>query len=369
MGFRLILSPCGTSLLTNKAEEEIRRLTVGFANAIEPVEGEEGEKLKKHIVERSDLLDSLPSSKAAKFSAEINGLFHLYGGDFSNASKDAHILLATDTWLGKETASAVGDWLKKQGIGHVEVWGDIAGLRTDSLDNFHSAITYLIRRLEEVIPRYKDAGYKVIFNLTGGFKSIQGVLQTLSQFYADEAVYIFEGGEELLRIPRIPVIIDAKSLVKKNLGVWRRLSLGLKVAGDECIDIPSAFIIELDNEAILSPWGELVWERCKKDIYEEDFWPPPSDAITFTKGFEKIARKLPKDRKYEINKRMDELVLHLEREDHPNPKSLNCHKLQGNPFPGCTHEIYAWSDKDARRIYGRCEGHREFHIIEADIHL
>jgi len=103
----------------------------------------------------------------------------------------------------------------------------------------------------------------------------------------------------------------------KHLKTWRRLALGLPVKPEKCREIPDSFLLNLDEE--LAPWGELA--------------------------------------------------LHLERPDHPNPRSLYCHKLSGTPVPGCTHEIYAWSDKNAGRIFGICHGHRRFEIKQLGEHL
>ena len=363
---RLILSPCGTSLLTNQTEGSIRSLVFRYANATEEIEDK---LLKEHLERRRQELFQASPEQAAKLSAEINGLFHLYQRNFSQAPKDTHILLATDTWLGKETTRMVEAWLRRQGIADVQVWDDIAGLRTDNLENFHCAVAELVRRLHETLPGYRKRGFRIIFNLTGGFKSIQGVLQTLSQFYADEAVYIFETSAELLRIPRLPVILDVLPAVKENLKVWRRLALGLQVKIEDTLGIPDAFLLSIEDEVGLSPWGELIWQQCKRQIYEERFWEPPSEFITWTEEFEKEVNKLLPDRRYEINKRMDELALHLERKEHPNPRSLNCKPLQGKPVQDCTHEIYAWSDRDARRIFGVCHGHHRFEIKKLEKHL
>jgi len=366
---KLIFSPCGTSILTNQTSNEIRKLVFKHANKVKPPEGEEGEKLKKHLEERKKELISLDPLKAGKLSAEINGIVHLYKGKLFEAQNDIHILLATDTWLGKETARMVAQWLENQGVKNVQIWDNIGGLRTDSLENFHCAISELVKRLHEVMPSYRKSGYEVIFNLTGGFKSIQGVLQTLAQFYADEAVYIFETSEELLRIPRLPVILDMINEIKENLKTWRRLALGLPVKLEETRQIADVFLLKIGEEVALSPWGELVWQQVKRTIYEERFWDPPSDQIEWNEKFEKQVNQLEKDRIYEINKRMDELAEHLEKEGHPNPASLKCHPLKGKPVEGATHEIYAWSDRDARRIFGICKGHRFFKIICLEKHL
>jgi hypothetical protein len=59
----------------------------------------------------------------------------------------------------------------------------------------------VIRWCQDTLPGYRESGYHIVFNLTGGFKSIQGWMQTLGMFYADEIVYIFETGKELLPGP------------------------------------------------------------------------------------------------------------------------------------------------------------------------
>ena len=374
MNRKLVLSSCGTSILTNRApDREMRTLIFKYANKIDRdilhKKSEEIERLGDFIRDCREFFVSLSPSEAIRYSAEVNGIFRLYNGNFSQAKNDVHILLATDTWLGKETAKMVEEWLRRQGFGNVQVWSDFGGLQTESLEDFHYGLSELVKRLHGTIPEYKKNGYHVIFNLTGGFKSIQGVLQTLAQFYADEAVYIFETSKELLRIPRIPVTLNVLEEVKRNLKVWRRLALGLPVKPEEARGIADIFLLKIKGEVTLSPWGELVWQQVKREIYEERFWPPPSDRIEWNEKFEKEVNQLSKDRIYEINKRMDELAKHLEEEGHPNPRSLHCHPLQGNPVEGATHEIYAWSDKDARRIYGVCKGHSFFKIVCLGKHL
>jgi CRISPR/Cas system-associated protein Csm6 len=65
----------------------------------------------------------------------------------------------------------------------------------------------------------------VVFNLTGGFKSVQGFLQAISSFYADETIYIFQFSSELLQIPRLPIKLDTQGIIDENLTIFRRLGL------------------------------------------------------------------------------------------------------------------------------------------------
>ena len=51
-------------------------------------------------------------------------------------------------------------------------------------------------------------------------------MQALGMFYADETLYIFEAGGELLSIPRLPVDFNesARQSVVDNFSVARRLT-------------------------------------------------------------------------------------------------------------------------------------------------
>jgi putative CRISPR-associated protein (TIGR02619 family) len=110
-------------------------------------------------------------------SAELNGLFRLYGG-LLEAGSDHHVLLCTDTWLGEATARLVEDVLRKHGQS-AEVLR-ITDLRTDDLSAFQIAMTELVRWCAQTLPGYQRSGYRISFNLTGGFKSVQGFMQALA---------------------------------------------------------------------------------------------------------------------------------------------------------------------------------------------
>jgi hypothetical protein len=128
-------------------------------------------------------------------------------------------------------------------------------LRTDDLSSFQVALADIVRFCEETVEGYRKNGYRVIFNLTGGFKSVQGFLQTLALFYADETFYVFESSEELLRIPRLPVKMDAENIVREHLPVFRRLSLGLKVDQEEIKKLPETFLLHRLGAKVRFPNG------------------------------------------------------------------------------------------------------------------
>lgn len=187
----------------------------------------------------------------------------------------------------------------------------------------------------------------MIFNLTGGFKSIQAFLQAVGQFYADESVYVFEGSTELLRIPRLPVKLDAAGTIRNRLAVFRRLAAVPDVKEVEAAGIDGIYLFCADGQADLSPWGKLMWNLTHSGIYEEQVHPSPDPRIEFSRQFLNSVRDLPANRNREVNRRVDQLLRYLW--DKANPRGLDVKPLRGDHAPS-THECDAWHDGGARRI-------------------
>ena len=352
-----ILSPCGTSLLTNQAKPEEKQIIFKNANA---KSYEEIPKADRHVIDKvlkrvRQSLEIADINQASRLSAELNGIIHLYDGRLPDRS-DYHFLLSTDTYLGSMTADLVKQWLEAQNKKFVvEVFRQI-DLRTMDIMSFQLALSDLVKHLSNMIPEFSQKGYKVIFNLTGGFKSIQGFLQSIANFYADESVYIFETSSDLLRIPKLPMRLDALHVIRENLPTFRRLSLGLAVKDEEIQNIPETLLLKIDGEITFSPWGALIWEDAKKELYRETVYPSPDkDKLVFGKEFEKNARAMPPERKVIVNERIDQLILHL-YDNNYNPPSLDFKELKGKPFKDSTYELDAWADLDAKRIFGHFEG-------------
>jgi putative CRISPR-associated protein (TIGR02619 family) len=350
-----VLSPCGTSLLTNQASNGDRKLISKYANAKTPAEidSQDLQTLQTLIQTAQTTLNIGDINLAAKLSAELNGIIKLYNGQFRNP-QDYHLLLCTDTWLGQTTATCISDWLKSQGV-TTEIKRQ-TDLQTKDINAFQLALSDIVSWCAQTIPGYKDSGYHIIFNLTGGFKSVQGFLQTLATFYADESIYIFETATDLLRIPRLPVAMAAEATVRQNLTAFRRLSLDL--AAQDTDKIAETLLLSSDGAISLSPWGDLVWEQTKAQIYSEDLHPSPSEKLVFSKNFIESVKDLQPDRLTIINTRLDQLAKCLESNGQYNPRSLDFKPLKGNHTPPSTHEIDAWADEGAKRIFGHYEGDR-----------
>lgn len=352
----LIVSTCGTSILTNPlAGEQPPSIIREYANVADEAQipRQDREILAAHVSQRRSLLVTASVDQARRLSAELNGLLalHQYRPDFPKA--DQHVLIHTDTWLGRLAAELVAE--KIQTFGPEPQLQPIKNLSTASRESFDDGLRNLVDWAAAALPGFRQARYRITFNLVGGFKAVQGFMQTLGMFYADEITYIFETGSELLRIPRLPVDLNAaaRDLMTRHATLFRRLdTLGpqptptIAPAG-----IPESMLYVIDDETELSPWGKLLWSTIKDELYAQKLHDPPSEKIRFTDAFRSDARDLRGDRRRILNNRIDDLTRYLEAPDHPNPKRLDLKKLARNPMPPSTHEADAWADADCRRIF------------------
>ncbi len=350
---RYVLTPCGTSLLTNAASSEGRRIISDYANekAFNGIPADKAEYLRKLIDDVRGTLLASSHLEASRMSAEINGITRIYGGDLSPVRQDFHELLCTDTWLGKQTGAMVEEWLRKAGAHSVSNENRV-DLQTGDINAFQQALSEMVKWTDEVLPGYKKSGYNIIFNLTGGFKSVQGFLQVLGMFYADEMVYIFETGNQLLRIPRLPVQMDIAESVTSNLEAFRRLSR--KCVVEQGVDIPETMLLRLDDEIALSPWGEIAWRKSCDSIYEKALYPSPSAKIQYGPHFADSVKRHASGRLVEINRKIDDLMVFMEQGK--NLQGLDFKQLKNGPFKDSTHEIDAWHDGKAKRIFGHYDG-------------
>ncbi|MBK7477405.1 MAG: hypothetical protein IPI11_15915 [Haliscomenobacter sp.] len=170
---RLVLSPVGTSILTNQAGEHRSTLNE-YANAQEQdmpqnVIGLVGELHNKAL----EKLDTASLSELQRDSAELNGIIGLYDNNLPEQSNDMHILVATDTYQGKATAGIVEKVLKKHFV-NTQTYTP-QGLNTNSKTAFLEAIKDLLKWCDETLPGYRTAGYEIIFNLTGASKVCKAI--------------------------------------------------------------------------------------------------------------------------------------------------------------------------------------------------
>jgi putative CRISPR-associated protein (TIGR02619 family) len=178
----LLVSTCGTSLLSNGASPDHRQWLNEHANDVDV----DATKLAAIVDPIRDTLRSSDAAELRAMSAELNSVHAVI--DRYHPEQLFHVLVHTDTVLGKQCATLV-----QESLGGSTILVTAGGLRTDNLVSFREALADLTKQLDEFVQSYRDNGWFVVFNLTAGFKSLNGYLQALAMITADRCVYLFEG--------------------------------------------------------------------------------------------------------------------------------------------------------------------------------
>ena len=271
---RFVLSTVGTSILTNLIDRGNPTEGTWFgtlrdsANLKQDELTNETEIVINTLAERA--LEKLNENSAAtnrRISAELNGIYGIYGDKFPTDSQDQHYLICTDTAQGQMTGDLIKDFLESQGftVGVITP----SQLSTQDPESFTTGTKELIKWLENNVPR-RESGYHVIFNLVGGFKSLQGYMNTFGAFYADEVVYIFESPTaDLIKIPRLPIQIDT-AIIEDHLIEFALMDAGKLYLTEEIEEIPETLLEFVQENGMtfagLSAWGGLIWQRTKSDL-------------------------------------------------------------------------------------------------------
>ncbi len=347
----LIVSTCGTSVLTNEAPEDLRRWLTKVANHRE-LDAQGVEKLAERAKNRTAALSDGDDARRRRLSAEFAGIGAIL--DKLKPKEIQHVLIHTDTAAGEAAAKIVAEALRKSG--HHAQFVTSGGLRTDDLASFREALADITKKIED-FAGWREKGWTIYFNLTGGFKSINGYLQALGMIHADRSVFLFEGSPALMEIPRLPVRLAEADEIRARLDVFRKFEAGYSVGHEDVEDVPESLLLMIGNQAGLSVWGEAVWARVRKTLLAERFLPPLSEKVVVSAAAQRQFDDEATDMKIAFNTALDALSAHLSGVR----KVLKSHtfkKLKGNPVPPSTHELYATSGPGARRIFGHYEdGH------------
>lgn len=278
---RFVLSTVGISTLLRGSDRELRGRLIGAANdrQLDPDLDDEVASLAEQVAEtlRRNHIDT-----NRHLSAELKGLYGLCNDQLTRGSRDMHYLVATDTALGQVASRLIEDYLKSQGL-IVNVYTP-SELSTANPASFSRGMTRLIEWCEKTIPGYQDDGYQVTFNLTGGFKSLQGYLNIVGMFYADELVYIFEGSDDLLTIPRLPIKVADEALREYSVPM-AMMAQGHLMRLDQVQQIPGGLLDIQDGLATLSDWGFLIWSRARHELLGEELLTFP--RLRYSAGFVK----------------------------------------------------------------------------------
>ncbi len=362
---RIVVTTCGTSILTNTSGDEDRRALIAHANRTEEEVGNlpEGERLRlnRAVARATSRLASAGPKDVRRLSAELNGLLARFPDPRQGGT---HLLVTTDTWLGRKAAGLVREWLERRGCGVQEVIAP-GGLSLRSPEDLRFGLTALVWQLDGWLG---EGGWtEILFNLSGGFKAINGFLQAYAMLRGGEVFYIFERTDRCVSIPRMPITVD-HALFAEQVEVFRALALGLPVPAAEPRRrrLPEALWVEVDGGAMLTEWGELLWRRARETLYRKALQPPPfGSRITYARRLADRIGELDVNALHAFNRRVDQLARCLARG--VNLQGLDFKPLAGDPRPPATHEFDVTHTHGALRGFGHFE-HDTFVIEDVDWH-
>src|SRR5690606_36620821 len=297
----LLVSTCGTSLLTNGANTEDRAWLTKSANDVEV----DAARLAPIISARREGLKAADEPTRRKMSAELNGIGAVI--DRYQPKQLLHVLVHTDTALGRATAGLV-----QEAVGNQSLLVSAGGLRTNSLASFREALADLTRQLDTLVRSYREQGWFVVFNLTGGFKSLNGYLQTLAMISADRCVFLFEGAPELMELPRLPVRLSETDELHEHMTLFRRLAVGYTIRADDTNGVPDSLLMELDGEVTTSVLGDVAWARHRATLFAEKLLSPLSTKVRVADAVGKVFAGLEAARKVQVNEALDEFCAYVD---------------------------------------------------------
>jgi putative CRISPR-associated protein (TIGR02619 family) len=274
---RLVISTVGTSVLTNQIDRDIDengcyqilQQTANYTdNEIQHYP--EIEQIISELKERAEQeLSSNNTDKIRKASAELNGIYGLYNEQIEQGIPDMHLLVTTDTAQGQIAAEIVESFLKRKGLTNISTHAQ-RGLSTASSDIFVEGMAKLFPSMQETIKTWQKSKYTICFNLVGGFKPLQGYFNTIGMFYADEIIYVFEGSNQLIKIPKLPVKVDVSEIEPYEVQLAMMEVGAISTSWQEAKKVPQEWILVDGQEMTLSAWGQLLWEQCKKELLSKE---------------------------------------------------------------------------------------------------
>lgn len=343
-----IYTTCGTSTFTNLArrkDPELNELIIKNSNARDCCDftSETKERIESLNKTLEEEWKNYSASEARAKSAELNCLLCWQEKNHIKASECFCSLLYTDTVLGLYAATLVEGWLKKNGY-NVYLSQGIDYLSTSSLENFEKGLASLAEWAFDNIPpaEQRNSNEKYVFNVAGGFKSVSGFMQILGQFLADETIYLFEGGDEILSVPKLPVRWEQMDAIRDNIDDYRRVSIGLTPQNPEKLN--SLWV----RDGSFTPWGQIAWENAKQVLYGEKVYPILYEKIKEGETFRNTLSGLTKDQIAIVNERIDDLCRYIKGGKKQPLRRLDYKKVQGGgPYD---YECDVW-DGNSKRFF------------------
>lgn len=349
----LIVSTCGTSLWTNEARSagsppewgKVLQLTAN-ARSVEEIEPGHRAPVEACMAAARRKLLSSDRQDACRRSAELNGILRYHDGIGGPPGVHRSILLTSDTYQGMAAAEVLREWLVNHG--HQARVHRLDLVQTSKSTEFEWGMSefskWCLTELQQ-----EAAGFHLVVNATGGFKALQSYAVALGMLIADEVVNVFESSTELLRIPRLPLQPAFRDLLVEHLPFVRRVQVLGPLTNAEVPAGLIAYCVRYDRKVQFNALGEYAIGQHLRDIYAERLWESPYDGVRFGPRFADSVQQYGENRYREINERIDDLARWMVQGGR-RPR-LDLKPVRDNAAPGSTHEIDAWADAGARRIF------------------
>ncbi|WP_230467575.1 hypothetical protein [Lujinxingia vulgaris] len=243
-------------------------------------------------------------------SAEINSTLRILESRGDDQLLECH-LLSSDTVDGVIAARgvelALNALFAARGVKDVAITSHrIEGLRVDSASAFRRK--GLPKYIDTVYRILRDAGgYDMVFNPTGGFKSLVPYLSLIAMLEGAETRYIFEHSDELLSLMPLPISIDP-SMESAAIPVLRQSSgPGLSAREIEAD-------LDLSEPLYTSSYASL-WDEFEEDVYIPSGLgqillnraPEPSTDIYLSRVAQKDLKRIGEEGKRAITPGIDAL--------------------------------------------------------------
>jgi hypothetical protein len=237
------------------------------------------------------------------------------------------------------------------------VFGGVpVGVKGDGAGDGAGLADAMLEALEGRLPGYEKEGWEIVFQLSGGFKSLNGFLQSYGMVRAHQCVYLFEGSSELVRIPRLPVRLELDRFDATWTDAFRRIEANYAVSPDAMTTVPGTLWATLDGRVALTQWGELVWSAARSAVYRTPGLATLSTRLVVAPAVNETLHTRSPVEVESANRSLDTVSAYLDGAVETMPASRQLKPLAGRGPGGATHELYAWSSHGAWRFYGRLEG-------------
>lgn len=310
----VVITPVGTSLFTNGSETN-NHIQNGFTRIKDKPEAEWGSNTRfinnLRIASETFIGDQdtsasaeLQSTAVIRDKLEDNIIVYLLASDTIASRLAAEILMdqinPTNSILGEQvTAKFNADPAE----GGIDV---ICNLQVeDSVSFSREGMPNLFQRINYIKDWEAGGIQNLAINITGGYGATLPYLTIFAQLEGVPLYYNFEGQEELITIPRVPLVIDS-DLIESHAGVLAQIADHMddpqrwrtfKSKNEHAVKELGAFIWEDDDlGAELSPMGNIFWNNYLKSHFLVEL--PPSgnrgtiDEPIIDRAIRELYRKL-----------------------------------------------------------------------------